>query len=74
MEKKFVRYSFVVRYVSGMVLAFAFSHAVSQFFCLQVPVYFLLAAAAGAEAAALGIDICKKKPARLSPPAQCPSQ
>ena len=63
MEKKFVRYSFVVRYVSGMVLAFAFSHAVSQFFCLQVPVYFLLAAAAGAEAAALGIDICKKKPA-----------
>ena len=61
MEKKQIRYSFAVRGVSGMLLAFAFAYAVSQFFTLQVPIYFLLAAVAGLEALAVWMDAWKKK-------------
>ncbi len=62
MGKKLRWYSIAVPCVSGVLLVFGFSYALCQLLALQVPAYFLFAAAVGMEALALAVDICKKKP------------
>ena len=61
MEKKFARYSLAVRCLSCLILSFALSYAVDQYFTLQVPKYFILLAILVIEAIALVVDIFKKK-------------